>query len=84
MGCLVASTSFETISIFLKWVVKDCTQYPQVTHYLDDFLLVRPLATLACADNLATFQALAAELGGGGVPLVQDFYRGSLGTRQFT
>lgn len=69
MGCAVACSAFEAFSTFLEFVAKTRSACPHITHYLDDFLMVGPAGTSACADRLATFKAIAAEFG---VPLAAD------------
>ncbi|XP_054835512.1 uncharacterized protein LOC129329840 [Eublepharis macularius] len=69
MGCSVACAAFETFSTFLEWVAKDRMGAPFVSHYLDDFIIMAPPNSPACADRLRIFQELAAELG---VPLAEE------------
>ena len=66
MGCSIACAAFEKFSTFLEWAAKMRSGSRHITHYLDDFLFTGPSGSSACADLLATFQGLAAELG---VPL---------------
>nr|XP_034972425.1 uncharacterized protein LOC118085646 [Zootoca vivipara] len=69
MGCSIACAAFETFSTFVEWAMKQRSGSHYISHYLDDYFLVRPAGSDACARALACFEQLAAEFG---IPLAAD------------
>ena len=68
MGCRSLCTIFERFSTALEWAAKQIFQADEITHVLDDFLLIAK-SKLSCKNLLSRFISLCTYLG---VPIAPE------------
>ena len=63
MGSSVSCQTFERFSRAIQWILQSAFHVSQVTHFLDDFIFVRPADEPTCLNYLLSFESLSATLG---------------------